>query len=386
MDKLRVLEVVGVMNRGGAESMLMSIFRYTHDKIDYTFLVNDSKDNLGRKGAYDDEIIKLGGRILYIARQGASGPFKYIKDFKKIVNEVQPDLVHSHLNAKSGFISLAARIALVKHVVVHSHADIKFKGNILQRFTHEVELFLQKILISLFATDFWGCSVAANKRLYFSCVRRKSCVINNAIDADCYINYCVQHAKEIKESYALSGNSLVLGNVGRIVSHKNVAFIINVIDRLQDMGQSAVLVIAGREDDRDYINTMKKNASRLNLENNLIMLGDRNDIPEVLASFDVFVGTSFSEGFGLVAVESQAVGLPTILSRGFPDSADLGMGNVTFIPDYNPKRWAEAIVKQKENKITDKEYISKALQDKGFDAKINSTFVMSLYYKIADRK
>ena len=61
--KTRVLHVIGAMNRGGAESLVMFIFRKIDaSKFSFDFLVND-------EGCYDEEIRSLGGSLYYIPRK-----------------------------------------------------------------------------------------------------------------------------------------------------------------------------------------------------------------------------------------------------------------------------------------------------------------------------
>ena len=57
---IRVLHVVGSMQQGGTENFLMNLYRnIDREKIQFDFLVN-------RKGVFEEEIEKLGGKIYYI--------------------------------------------------------------------------------------------------------------------------------------------------------------------------------------------------------------------------------------------------------------------------------------------------------------------------------
>ena len=64
MDKpIRVLHVIGIMNRGGAETMIMNLYRHIdRSKVQFDFVENSSEPAI-----FDEEIISLGGRI-YCAR------------------------------------------------------------------------------------------------------------------------------------------------------------------------------------------------------------------------------------------------------------------------------------------------------------------------------
>lgn len=163
---MKVLQVTGTMNRGGAEVMLMDILRNKPDDVHFDFLINNDPRNLKEEGAFDQEILSYGCQIRHIGTQLRIGPVRYIREFKKIVRELQPDVVHIHLNAKCGLIALAAHLAGVEKIIAHCHADIKFRGSLPSRVFNEFEMWIQKWMIGWFATDYWGCSTEANKRLY----------------------------------------------------------------------------------------------------------------------------------------------------------------------------------------------------------------------------
>ena len=60
-NPIRVLQVTGIMNRGGAETMIMNLYRnMDRSKVQFDFVENSLEP-----GAYDEEIRRLGGRIFY---------------------------------------------------------------------------------------------------------------------------------------------------------------------------------------------------------------------------------------------------------------------------------------------------------------------------------
>ena len=116
---LKVLQVVGTMNRGGAEVMLMDILRYKPDDVHFDFLINNPPEDLYREGVFDKEILERGCKIKHIGTQLRMGPAKYVKRFHNIYEELRPDVVHIHLNAKCGIIAYAAHKAGCKRIITH---------------------------------------------------------------------------------------------------------------------------------------------------------------------------------------------------------------------------------------------------------------------------
>ena len=377
---IKVLQVVGTMNRGGAEVMLMDILRNKPDGIHFDFLVNNPPNDLYRKGTFDEEIRSKGCEIRYIGTQLRLGPIKYIKQFKRIIEEVHPDVVHAHLNAKCGIIALAAHIAGCRRIITHCHADIRFRGPFLSRILSEIELFLQKFLIAWFATDWWGCSVEANKRLYWPWIRKKSIVINNAIDLSAYKSVKQEDVNALKASYGFAPDTLILGNVGRIVPHKNIAFILEVMNELRSRGKDVGFVVVGRDDSPEYTKQMITRSRELGIpDNRLLFLGERGDIPMVMNTFDVFVGPALKEGFGLVAVEAQAAGVPCVLYTGFPESVNMHIRLCTRIDSFNRFEWADCVERYQGAETITRDEIGVRIRVLGFDAVENANHICKLY-------
>jgi glycosyltransferase EpsF len=378
---IKVLHVVGSMNLGGAEVMLMDIYRNISNDVHFDFLINYKIKTGIKEGDFDDEIIARGGGIKHIGSQWDLGFFNYVKAFKEIVKDLgQIDIVHIHMNAKSGLIAFAAKKAGVKHVIIHSHADLKFRGSPLSKFIKNIELVLQKELIARYANQFWGCSQKANESLFYKhlLTPEKSAIIKNAVDVSSYQNISLESVKQLRASYGIKENTIVFGNVGRVVRHKNVAFIIDILDKINKENIDFVFVFAGRDEQPDYLEEILKKAKQYNIENKVKHLGIREDIPIVMNSFDIFLGSALQEGFGLVAVEAQAAGLPCVLYTGFPKTVDMNLNLVTFLNNLDAKEWTKAIklLPKKNNDFT---LVKKAIISKGFDSESNTKEIERRY-------
>ena len=98
-EQYRVLHVIGRMSLGGAENLLMNLYRYINrDKIQFDFLVNND-------GVFDEEIKKMGGNIYKIPALQKVGPISYKKRLIKFLRQ-HPEykIIHSHMDQVSGFI------------------------------------------------------------------------------------------------------------------------------------------------------------------------------------------------------------------------------------------------------------------------------------------
>ena len=380
--RLHVLQVTGTMNRGGAEVMLMDIFRNTGSEIRFDFLVQTKKKGLGATGDFDDEIRALGGRFFYIESQWDIGLIRYVRRFKKIIHEIgTPDVVHIHLNAKCGVIALAAKMCGIKKIIAHSHAALNFTGPLLRVMPSKVELAIQRILIGWCATDYWGCSSAANRSLFNrrAFASKPPFILSNAVDVRKFQAVDPKSRESLRRNWGAGERTLILGNVGRVVRHKKVDFIVEVLSVIKKKTPDVLMVFAGREDDEEFMAEIFRKAAEHSVKDAILHLGDRDDIPEIMSAMDVFVGPALNEGFGLVAAEAQAAGVPCVLSNGFPELVDMDLNLVSFVSEYDAASWAAAIIGIKDKRCRDAELISKRIAERGFDAVENTRRVERLY-------
>ncbi len=379
---LHVLQVTGTMNRGGAEVMLMDILRNLSPDVRFDFLINVKKSDPQPHGDFDEEILARGGRLFYIGTQWELGPVRYLREFRKIIEKTgKPDAVHIHLNAKCGVIALAARLCGIRKVIAHSHAALNFKGPFLRVFPSIVELKMQKILIGLFATDYWGCSREANASLFWSRVlEEKAIVLNNALNLQAFQSVSESRTAELRKTFGATNGVLVLGNVGRVVRHKKVDFVLDILKVLQERSVDCLFVFAGRSDDRAYLDEIIQKARLLSVADRVLYLGDRDDVPALMSAFDLFIGPAVNEGFGLVAAEAQAAGVPCVLSRGFPRAVDMDLHLVSYVDNYSPEYWADVLLAARSGKCSDKELIRRKIAERGFDAAANTRRVERLYW------
>ena len=127
-EKVTVLIATGTMNAGGAETLIMEMLRQKTDRINYIMLIHYAGEV--EVGVYDEEIRSLGIPIVYIPSVGSVGANKYIKEFERVIRQIEHvDIIHSHLNGVGGIIAKAAKKAGIKNRIVHCHADITFKGS-----------------------------------------------------------------------------------------------------------------------------------------------------------------------------------------------------------------------------------------------------------------
>ena len=121
---MRVLHVIGAMDRGGAETMIMNLYRaMDRTEVQFDFLVHEE-----RECDYDAEILSLGGRIFRAPRFNGVNYYAYRRVFRELF-ETHPEwlIVHGHIGSSAAlYLTEAKRAGRV--AIAHSHAQNYMKG------------------------------------------------------------------------------------------------------------------------------------------------------------------------------------------------------------------------------------------------------------------
>lgn len=356
----RVLQVVTVMDQGGAETMVMNHYRVVdRTKVQFDFLVCREE-----RGHYDDEVEALGGRIF---RAMPIRPWQYGKFwrwldafFKEHAEEFVA--VHSHIQENSGFVFKYAQKYGIRTCIAHSH--IAFRGiDAKIPFRKFARYFQLK-----YSTYNLSCGEDAGHYLYGN---RQFELFNNAIDARKFVAD-EEVRSRVRQELGIA-DRFVLGSVARITWQKNHTFMLDVLAELKERCPEALLVLVGSGDKEPEI---RQKIERLGLSKHVMMLGNRANIYELLQAFDLFFMPSLFEGLPVSVIEAQAAGLPCVLSDTIDRTTDVS-GLVRFVSlDAGMDAWCETLlsVREMEHPKTT-ELIAKA----GYDVHQNVKRLMELY-------
>lgn len=363
---IRVLHIIGKMDRAGAETMLMNLYRHIdRTQIQFDF-VTFTKD----KGDYDDEIQALGGKIIPLNASNSIQRMFELKSFLKKHSEYK--IIHSHVLLNNAFHLFAAKKAGIQHRISHSHNTSNGKSGILANFYEKFARYLNKSL----ATKKIACGKEAANYLFNT--TENVWLLNNAIDLERYLDISA-HNKDYWSTLR-KAKDLKLIQVGRLNQVKNHAFSLEIARKLKEKGINFTFFIIGQGPLEDSI---RKNVQEYGLEENVFLLGVRNDVPNLMAGADVMLMPSLHEGFPVVLVESQAIGLPSILSENIAREVDLNLGLVKFLSLDNIDSWVETLKNQKNEPIPQSE-IYTCLQASGFDVKKNSVDLLNFYKHLSN--
>jgi len=320
----KILHIVGIMNLGGQETLIMNVFRKINRKeYQFDFVVQRSD-----KGYYDDEIKKLGGNIFYV-EPVSKNPFKHIYQLNKILKNNNYCAFHRHTNSSIVFIDIIiAKFNKIKNIIVHCHST---KTNI-----NSIIHTIFKPILNIFNIKRVACSKDAG---IFMFGNNQFKVINNGIEIKNYLfNESVRNI--IRKKYNIS-NECIIGHVGRFNNEKNHPFIINMFCQLLKYRNDFKLFLIGDGDNRKYI---EKLVYEKKIQDKVVFLGNVNNVYDYLQAIDVFVFPSIYEGLGISLIEAQASSLNCLVSNSIPNEALL-TNNVKVLSLDNIENWVKEIIK-----------------------------------------
>ena len=322
------------MNVGGAETMLMKLYRQMdREKYQMDFaLMSDGR------GFYESEIESLGGKIYHLPYK-SKNPIRCFTQLKATVKENKYEYVmRSGDNAASVIDLIAAKKGGATALIFNSTNSRTYSESKKEKFAHS----LFKSTIKKVPTLKIGCSVAANDFIFGngSVQRGDSIVFHNALRIPDFL-FSEEWRREIRGKLGIPLDAFVIGNVGRYNRQKNHSYLLDVFKLVMEKRPNSYLVLFGEGELRA---ALEKQANLLGITDRVILTGIRNDINHCLSALDVFAFPSLYEGLPNAVVEAEASGLPCILSNTITEEVKL-TDNVSFLPidKESRERWANEI-------------------------------------------
>lgn len=326
---LRILQIVIALDRNGIDSVVMDLYRHIdHERFQFDFLVFSPKE-----GDFEAEVKALGGRVYHIPER-SKHPFLSQKLLKHFFRHRSYPIVHAHQDCLSGGPLKFACRSGVPIRIAHAHTTNLPSGIRHWIYDHA------RHNIPRYANYFLGCTERAGKWMFGEKVVRSDRfkVLKNAIDVSIH-GFDPSVREKTRASLTVGRKKLIL-NVGRLAYAKNQGFLLQIFEELCKRRDDVMLTIAG---DGELSSQLTTQISELGLEGKAVLLGSREDVPELMQAADLMVMPSLFEGLPLTCIESQCTGLYTIIS----DTIDPIVRFTPLIESMDlkegPTAWAERI-------------------------------------------
>ena len=329
--KKKIMYVSNKMNYGGIETFLMNVVRILANKQKYAIVFLTFKDF---KFDYEDEIIKLGCRILRIPT--TRNPIKRYMDLNKIMKMEKPDIVHGNVAFENALVMKAANKNAARVRISHSHTTCpdrfgrkmyhKFLANMMQRN----------------ATNLIACEKEAGENLFRGYNFE---VIYNGVEIDQYL-FDEEIRLKYRKKFGYSDDDIIIGHVGRLSKEKNQEHLLRILKELDSSKYKMVIV-----GDGDLNGHLKKVARELGVVERVLFLGNRNDVCYLYNMFDIFVFPSLYEGLSMALIEAQANGLPVVASSTISPNTKINRNFVFEDITEDSKKWRDDIYKAKKSRV-----------------------------------
>lgn len=359
MSKVKVLQILrGSGSFGGVANFLISRYRLMNrDEIEFSFLF--CQEDCLSESVYTKLIGKNNIYSLGILKQKNSLN-EYINLYKSLFEYLERNRFdYVHINTGSlpvTYICLkAAKKAGIENTIAHSHSSNYMNGilntNVL---FFPIKIYLQTHIYK-YSKYHFACSKLAAKNMFGN---REYTFVRNSIELDKF-DYNPRIRNKIRQAKSVE-NYMIYGYVGRLSKSKNIGFIIEIFEELLSKNEKSMLWIVGDGEEKENLVQMIK-AKKLN--DNIVLLGNRTDVNELMQAMDSFIFPSLYEGLSLTIIEAQTAGLPVFMSDTLSDEHKI-TDLVHFLSlKENAKYWANYIL---ENYMPRKSYAN-IVRTAGYD-------------------
>ncbi len=289
---IKVMQVTSDSNIGGAGVVVKTIADNISEDIKLYVVVPKGAEIISR--------LPKRANISVIEADGISDVSFSVQGYqslKKIIEEIEPDVVHAHS-------SLSARVAAKLHskakIINTRHCVEPLSSNIVKK-------VVKKIINNYFSDKMIAVSDSVWDNLIESGVPEENIVtVYNSVNK-------VQRMPEEelqmeRQKLSVSGKT-VFGYIGRLAEVKNPLAMVDIALSLKKTREDFIFLVAG---DGPLMSELRTKISDNKVEEHFIVLGQINDVSWFYNVIDVLVNTSFSEALSLAILEAMSAKKPVV--------------------------------------------------------------------------
>lgn len=313
----KVLYVIDTLEESGAERSLLEITS-KFSQIDPVFV------HLYKGDSLKEEFIQK-GIPTYSLNLSGSWNFKVAeKKLAKIYQKEQPDIIHSTL-FRSDLVTRRLKkffpeVPLISSFVNNSYHPMRFKQSSLGL---RIKLkFIQQIdKVSSKKVDFFISNSDTIKQAKAKATNvpvDKIKVIPRGRDFSRFNTNVPRVRKEELRRQLKVGKRKILLNVSRLIERKGQKDLIFAMPEILKTYPNTVLFIVG---EGPFRSELESSIQKLNLEQSVVLLGRREDVPELISISDAFVFPSYFEGLPGALIEAM-MGELLIVCSNIPENRE----------------------------------------------------------------
>ncbi|MDU1069990.1 MULTISPECIES: glycosyltransferase family 4 protein [Clostridium] len=297
MENKNILYFTRTMGIGGTEKVVMQLCRYFNNKFNKIIVCSNG-------GIHEDELQKLGIKHYKIDDIEDKNPiiiFKTLISLYKIIKNENIDIVHTHHRMAAFYSEILNKLMNFKFIHT-AHNTFHNKKTLTKFALNNAEIIAV------------GEKVKENLLELYELDTDKINVIYNGIEKYTGEISVVPEIKKFKDE-----GYFIVGNIGRLSKQKGMEYYIKAIPESIKKYQKIKFYIIG--DGEDKLELIKL-AKELGIENNVIFLGYRNDVINIIKQLDLIVLSSLWEGLPLTPIEAFSEG-KTIIATDVDGTSEI---------------------------------------------------------------
>jgi glycosyltransferase involved in cell wall biosynthesis len=328
-ERIKLMLITHDLAIGGLQQVVVNICKsIDRGRFDISVLC------LRALGEFTPNIEKLGVKVYVVPqKQNRTDYFTFLK-VAKILRELKINVIHTHNTQPLIDGTIGALLAGVKTVVHTDHA---------RNYPDKRRYMLAEWLMSHFVYKFVGVSEATTQDLirYEKISPKKLVTIVNGIDGSA-LEIPIEKDRKKKE-LGIVNDGPVIGLGVRLAKQKGITYLLQAMPEIITKYPKITLVIAGTGDCEDQLRTEARDRG---VDNNVLFIGPRLDMIEIIKIFDLYVLPSVWEGLPIVLLEAMAAGCPIVATNVGGNFMAIQNGkNGSLVEPKNPSRLASEIIK-----------------------------------------
>ena len=297
--KLKVVFLLGSLNRGGTETLLLDMFKVNTLPLFESFCV------YRKPGMLENDFINTNVTVLKFS--SGRNPLNYILKLRNFIQQNEIQIVHAqqYIDAFYAYIAtIGLKTKLVQTFHGYDYSISDFGKFILKFIIHKTHA---NFYVSKNTMEYYTKEYKLDLKLQH--------VVYNGISYDKFLDTSLSKTG-IRNEVNIDKNIKFFGSVGSFVPVRDQLTICKFLKLLKDTGTEFHFIFIGKKSDAypDLYNKCIEFCKRNNLTANVSFLGVRNDVPEILKQLDAFVYSSDHDTFGIAVIEAISAAIPVFVN------------------------------------------------------------------------
>ena len=341
---MKIMHFIHGLNTGGAETLVKEyLLNFEKSKFDVILLCLKHENESPYEKELECNKIKVVYAQDYLPFKKQNLLFEKIVNrmceycvVRHIVRKEAPDILHTHLplNAFVKFARPGCRTVI--YHTVHNEPMVLWRKDDNGR---RRDFKAAKWLVKKYGMRFIALHDRMRDEVNEMFGVSNTVVLNNGIDVSKF--KWARSGDQVRGELKIPQNAFVVGHVGRFSEQKNHEFLVDVFADMKKKRKNAFLLMVGDGSEKKRIEEKLKKAR---LDDSYLILSNRSDMPDLMATMDIFVFPSRFEGVGVALIEAQEARLPCFVSDNASEYASISNLVVRLSLDDGVNKWTEAIL------------------------------------------